>query len=114
MKGTVFKRGNTWTYVVDIGRDPKTGKRKQKSKGGFRKKKEADSSLRKLLMEVEEDRYLEPSKEIFSTYFEKWFFQHYAKRVSITTYNSKKYVVKKHLIEDNIFNNKPISKYKGY
>ncbi|MFK9095458.1 tyrosine-type recombinase/integrase [Bacillus salipaludis] len=110
MKGTVFKRGDTWTYVVDIGRDPKTGKRKQKSKGGFRTKKEADSSLRKLLIEVEEERYLEPSKEIFSTYFEKWFFRHYAKRVSITTYNSKKYVVKKHLIEDNIFNIKPISK----
>jgi integrase len=110
MKGTVFKRGNTWTYVVDIGRDSKTGKRKQKSKGGFRTKKEADSSLRKVLLEVEEDRYLEPSKEIFSTFFEKWFFKHYANRVSITTYNSKKYVVNKHLIEDNIFNNKVISK----
>jgi Arm DNA-binding domain len=37
MKGHVYKRGETWTFVVDVGRDPVTGKRKQKSKGGFRK-----------------------------------------------------------------------------
>jgi Arm DNA-binding domain len=32
----------TWTFVVDVGRDPVTGKRKQKSKGGFRKKRDAE------------------------------------------------------------------------
>ncbi|WP_260507900.1 Arm DNA-binding domain-containing protein [Cytobacillus firmus] len=39
MKGHVYKRGDSWTYVVDIGRDPTTGKRIQKSKVGLKRKK---------------------------------------------------------------------------
>ena len=35
MKGKVFKRGKTWTYVVDLPPDPATGQRNQKKKGGF-------------------------------------------------------------------------------
>lgn len=46
MKGTVKERGNTWSYIVDIGRDPITGKRRQKTKGGFSRKK-----MHKLLFE---------------------------------------------------------------
>ena len=34
MRGHVHKRGSTWGYVVDVGRDPATGKRKQRTKGG--------------------------------------------------------------------------------
>ncbi|WP_374721464.1 Arm DNA-binding domain-containing protein [Peribacillus tepidiphilus] len=68
MKGYVFKRGETWTYVVDIGKDPFTGKRKQKTKGGYKRKKDAEAAIRKLLSEVDEGRYIEPSKEAFSSY----------------------------------------------
>lgn len=110
MKGTVFKRGQTWTYVVDIGRDANTGKRKQKSIGGFRTKKEAETSLRKLLVEVEETGFQEPSKKPFSNYIEEWFFRHYANRASTTTFNSRKYIVNSHLIKNNYFKDKPLSK----
>jgi hypothetical protein len=34
MRGHVYKRGNGWTVVYDEGRD-ETGKRIQRSKGGF-------------------------------------------------------------------------------
>lgn len=44
MKGSFRKRGKTWTFVVDIGKDPLTGKRKQYSKGGFRIKKDAEKA----------------------------------------------------------------------
>ncbi|MFJ7992474.1 Arm DNA-binding domain-containing protein [Peribacillus frigoritolerans] len=46
MKGNVKQRGNTWSYIVDIGRDPITGKRRQKTKSGFLEKK-----MHKLLFE---------------------------------------------------------------
>jgi Arm DNA-binding domain len=36
MRGSIKKRGSTYTYVVDIGPDPATGKRRQRTKGGFR------------------------------------------------------------------------------
>jgi hypothetical protein len=34
MRGSVVKRGNTWSYVVDIGRDPRSGRRRQQWRGG--------------------------------------------------------------------------------
>jgi Arm DNA-binding domain len=40
MRGSIKKRGSTYTYVVDIGPDPATGKRRQRTKGGFRTRKE--------------------------------------------------------------------------
>lgn len=109
MKGHVYKRGETWTFVVDVGRDPVTGKRKQKSKGGFRRKRDAEAALRKLLSEVDENRYIEPSIEPFSSFIEKWFYEHYKKRIKETTAISREYLLKKHLIDENPFANKPLS-----
>jgi Arm DNA-binding domain len=42
MRGSVVKRGNTWSYVVDVGRDPMSGRRRQRWKGGFPTKREAE------------------------------------------------------------------------
>ncbi|KYD29359.1 site-specific integrase [Parageobacillus toebii] len=109
MKGHVYKRGETWTFVVDVGRDPVTGKRKQKSKGGFRRKRDAEAALRKLLSEIDENRYIEPSSEAFSSFIEKWFYEHYKKRIKETTAISREYLLKKHLIDENPFANKPLS-----
>lgn len=47
----IFKRGDSWSYVLDVGKDPKTGKRMQKTKSGFAKKKEAEEAAMKLLNE---------------------------------------------------------------
>ena len=71
MKGNVNKRGKTYQYVVDIGRDPITGKRKQKTKGGFKRQKDAQAALNKVLHEIGEQGYVEPSKEIFSSFIEE-------------------------------------------
>jgi hypothetical protein len=34
MRGTVVKRGKTWSMVYDEGTDPVTGRRRQRWKGG--------------------------------------------------------------------------------
>ena len=33
------KRGEKWSFTMDVGKDPITGKRKQITKGGFKTKK---------------------------------------------------------------------------
>ena len=43
MRGSVVKRGRTWSYVVDVGRDPGSGRRVQRWKGGFATKRQASS-----------------------------------------------------------------------
>lgn len=50
MKGTIRKRGNTWSYIVDL--PPVNGKRKQKQKGGFRTKKECETALQTIIYQI--------------------------------------------------------------
>lgn len=70
MNGRVFRRGNTWSYVVDVGANTHSG-RKQQMRGGFPTKREADKALRDLLRQVDNQRYVEPSKLTLSRYVEK-------------------------------------------
>ncbi|MBD8033040.1 tyrosine-type recombinase/integrase [Solibacillus sp. A46] len=110
MQGSVKKRGNTDQYVVDIGRDPFTGKRKQKTKGGFKRKKDAQAALNKVLQEIDAQGYVEPSKEIFASFIESWFKSHFEKRIKETTASNAQSLINKHLIRENPFANKPLSK----
>nr|WP_176535891.1 Arm DNA-binding domain-containing protein [Bacillus cereus] len=75
MKGSVKKDKKTgkYFYIVDIGIDPLTGKRKQKEKRVFTAKKEAENILTKLLSEVHTGTYVEPSKLLYGEYLESWF-----------------------------------------
>src|SRR5438105_2685691 len=45
MRGHVHKRAKTWTYVIEVGRDPATGRRRQHTKGGFATKKAAETAM---------------------------------------------------------------------
>jgi len=74
MKGSVKKNSQTgkWDFVVDIGKDPLTGKRKQKKKRGFNSKKEAEEALARLINEVNEGEYIEPSKMTLKQYLREW------------------------------------------
>jgi hypothetical protein len=49
MRGSVRKRGTTWTWYLDAPPDPLTGRRRQASKGGFRTKREAQQALNEAL-----------------------------------------------------------------
>lgn len=49
MRGHVRRRGKTWTYVIDLAPDPATGRRRQRSKGGFATKAAAEEAMREAL-----------------------------------------------------------------
>ncbi|MBY0120916.1 site-specific integrase [Bacillus sp. S/N-304-OC-R1] len=74
MKGSIKKDKNTgkYFYIVDIGKDPLTGKRKQKRKKGFCTKKEAEIALTELLKELNEG-FLTQSKISLDDYMNTWF-----------------------------------------
>ena len=67
----VGKRGVTWTAVVNLGRDPVTGKRKQK-RLTVPMQKEAQEQLTKTLHEVRSGTYLEPSDEPPMAFLTSW------------------------------------------
>jgi integrase len=62
MKGYFRKRGNKWSFTVDIGRDPITGKRRQKTVSGFKTKKEAQAACAELIAKIEKEGYIEPAR----------------------------------------------------
>lgn len=72
MRGSVIKRGKTWSYVVDVGRDPVSGRRRQKWKGGFATKREAQRALSELLGRRTEDSWFDASAKTVGEYLEDW------------------------------------------
>ena len=72
MKGSVRKRGNTWSYYFDLG--TVNGKRQKKEKGGFHTKKEAEVALAKAITEYNRaGQIFEPSEITVSDYLDQWY-----------------------------------------
>jgi integrase len=67
MQGRVFKRGRTWSYVVDVG-VTSDGRRKQRSKGGFRTKRATEEALSEVMSALAAGSYLSPTKLSFEQY----------------------------------------------
>lgn len=72
MKGSIKKRGKTYTYVVDLGRDPITNKRLQHTKGGFKTKKECQAALAKIQTEYHDGTYVNESEITLKDFASKW------------------------------------------
>ncbi|MCT2346581.1 site-specific integrase [Niallia taxi] len=83
MKGHFYRRGctcnkkrctcgSTWSFVIDIGRDPTTGKRKQKTKGGFRTKQEAETAATELIFELNQGTYVQEQNVLFKDFASEW------------------------------------------
>lgn len=70
--GQIKKKGSSWYFVAEVGKDPLTGKRKRK-KQSFKTKKEAEKALALIEAEVYKGVYLEPSNTYFKEYLYDWF-----------------------------------------
>lgn len=106
----IRKRGDTYSYTIDIGIDPLTGKRKQVSKGGFTRKKDAEAAARKIQIQIDEERFVKGSNERFHSYINDWYLNHFQTRVKRTTAASIDYILQKHILRENPFSHKEISK----
>jgi integrase len=72
MRGSIRKRGSTWTYYLFI-RDPLTGGRRQRSKGGFRTKRECQAALTEALAAIRTGAFVEPSRRTVGSFLaEEW------------------------------------------
>ena len=68
MRGHVRKRGPTWLFVHDLPRDPATGKRRKKWKGGFRTRRAAQVALAESLNQLDRNEYVEITKQTVGEY----------------------------------------------
>ncbi|QEZ67754.1 site-specific integrase [Paraclostridium bifermentans] len=73
MKGSVRKRGNTYSYYFDIGKN-ENGKRRRKEKGGFKTKSEAESALRLAIYQFENgNKIVDESNISVAQYMNFWY-----------------------------------------
>lgn len=71
MRGTVIKRGNRWSVVVDIGRGP-DGKRIRKWHSGYVLKRDAEAARIEILSRLQAGTYVPPSKLTVGEYLDRW------------------------------------------
>jgi len=61
-----------WYYAIDVGIDPKTGRRKQRRKGGFDTKKDAQIAAAKVIKDLNEGTYITPTDITFKAFSDQW------------------------------------------
>ncbi|MFW2489326.1 tyrosine-type recombinase/integrase [Clostridium chromiireducens] len=96
MKGSVRKRGNTWSYYFDLGKAD--GQRRRTEKGGFRIKKDAEEALAKALSEYNNaGQCFEPSEISVSDYLDLWFDQYCKMNLKYNTQLAYLQTIENHL-----------------
>lgn len=71
-RGSVVKRGNGYTVVVELDRDPNTGKRKQKWHGGYRTKRDAERALAEMLDAANRGTYVPKTRTTVAEFAREW------------------------------------------
>lgn len=97
MKGHVRKRGSKWCFVIELGRDPQTGKRRQKWVSGFNTKKEAQKAMHEMLVKVAKNEYIEPSKMTFGELVDVWLEQYVHNKCRPRTINTYMGTVRRYI-----------------
>lgn len=72
-RGTIVKRGNSLSVVIDRGTDPITGKRLRDWYSGYDSRRAAERARTKLLRDLDTNSYVEPLKQTLCHYLtEEW------------------------------------------
>jgi Arm DNA-binding domain len=72
MKGHVYRRGKSWSYLFDIEPDPLTGKRRQANGSGFKTEREAWKACRDAISEYERGQIVTKTKRKVAVALEEW------------------------------------------
>ena len=86
MRGTIKTRSKgSWTIILDLGRDPASGKRKQKWLTQRGTKKQAEAKLAELLHQMDSGGYIKPTKETVGSFLQRYLDDFISTQVRPTT-----------------------------
>jgi integrase len=98
MRGSVRKRGTTYTWYLSMP-DPVTGKRRQRSKGGFRTRKECQAALNEALAALRTATFVDPSPRTLGSFLvEEWLPAVRPPRLRPSTWSSYQMNAKRHIV----------------
>ncbi len=106
MKGHIYKRAkDSWTIVYDLPVDIITGKRRQKTQSIKGTKREAERTLREILLSLEQGSYVKPNKITLGEWLRQWLKDYASLNTTDRTQESYSSIVGRHIIPSlgNIF-----------
>ncbi len=92
--GPVQRKGRVWSFVVDLGPDPATGRRRQARRSGFATKKAAEAALRDLETAADAGTAVSRSRITVSQFLTDWL-ESIKPRVRETTWVSYRMAVER-------------------
>lgn len=99
MRGHITKRGkDSYTIVLNLGRDPSTGKRKQQWVSVKGTKKDAEKRLAELLHQLDTGTFMKPGKTTLAEFLERWLKDYVWSNLAPKTAEGYEHIVRRHLI----------------
>ncbi|MEH7388653.1 Arm DNA-binding domain-containing protein [Bacillus sp. JJ1503] len=92
------KKGYTWSFTLELGRDPSTGKRKQITRRGYETKKDAELAANQMTIEIDNETFVNEKEIIFKDYIIDYLNIIAKPAVKLTTFNGYSSAVEKRLI----------------
>ncbi|MEH7071991.1 Arm DNA-binding domain-containing protein, partial [Priestia megaterium] len=92
------KSGYTWSFTIEIGVDPLTGKRKQTTRRGFNTKKEAENAAKELSTQLENGLNIVDNKMTLNQYLPKWLEMAAKRKVKVTTFVNYENVINNRIL----------------
>ena len=89
---------HSWSFRVDVGKDPSSGRRRQVYKSGFPTKKAAELAKAEFLTKVKKEGFFTPTNELMETFLHKWLYTVYKHEVQATTFERAESTLKNHLL----------------
>jgi integrase len=97
VRGTVVKRGNSWAVVVEVGRDPATGRRVRKWHSGYRTKRDAERARTEILSRLDHGTYVSPDRRTVGSYLEGDWLPAVRARLKASTWDSYSRNIRLHI-----------------
>jgi integrase len=72
MSEGIVKRGKTWSFYIELPRDPVTGKRRKQWHSGYRTQKEAQTERTKMLAAVNGGTYVPKTRQTVGEFTDEW------------------------------------------
>ncbi|MCL0048213.1 site-specific integrase [Dehalococcoidia bacterium] len=99
MRGHIVKRyKGSYTIVLELGRDPATGKRKQQWISVKGTKKDAEKRLAEMLHQLDTGNFVKPGKANLGNFLEQWLKDYAWPNLAPRTAEGYEHIIRRHLI----------------
>ncbi len=97
MKGSVYKRGKTWSVDAKLTKD-ENGKWLRVQKGGFRTKREADDFLREQLNKLDNGDYKKYENITVGEFLNLWLAEYAKHNLKQSTFQNREIIIQKRIV----------------